>query len=239
MSLPREEFQTRLKAIVQEHYAKTRTPLLLSHLGSRVEKEQLWPDDRGQRSLKQLIEACEPDLQIVFDRRSPAYVAVVTPDVRADVEGQINDRLGEKDKIAVRLEDLARPVLLAFCVNVQSQSVYIRRTKPFRYEVGSIPIEKATEYVIIEPEYRRPGLRIEHPHLLPLSDRRDLENLIQKWATVHGLEIEQFSRLEQEDKEAPEIGKTALDRLLAAQPPGVADKLLIPADIAQILSRIR
>lgn len=239
MSLPREEFQTRLKAIVQEHYAKTRTPLLLSHLGSRVEKEQLWPDDRGQRSLKQLIEACEPDLQIVFDRRSPAYVAVVTPDVRGDVEGQINDRLGEKDKIAVRLEDLARPVLLAFCVNVQSQSVYIRRTKPFRYEVGSIPIEKATEYVIIEPEYRRPGLRIEHPHQLPLSDRRDLENLIQKWATVHGLEIEQFSRLEQEDKEAPETGKTALDRLLAAQPPGVADKLLIPADIAQILSRIR
>jgi len=239
MSLPREEFQARLKAIVQEHYAQTRTPLLLSHLGSKVEKEQLWPDDRGQRSLKKLIEACEPDLQIVFDRRSPAYVAVVTPEVRADVEGQINDRLGEKDKIAVRLEDLARPVLLAFCVNVQSQSVYIRRTKPFRYEVGSIPIEKATEYVIIEPEYRRPGLRIEHPHLLPLSDRRDLENLIQKWATVHGLEIEQFSRLEQEDKEAPETGKTALDRLLAAQPPGVADKLLIPADIAQILSRIR
>jgi len=240
MAISPEEFQEKVKARVRAHYAAMRTPMLLAHLGTAIEKDQEWPTDRGQKSLKQLIvETCSPDLQIVFDKRSPAYVAVVTPDIRADVEAQIADRLGEKETVPVRLEELARPILLAFCVNVQNQPVYIRRIRPFRYEVGSIPTERATEYVVVEPEFRRPGLRIEHPHLLPLSERRDLEGLIQKWAVIHGLEIEQFSRLEQDDKEAPESGKTALDRLLAAQPSDVAQRLLIPADIAQVLSRIR
>jgi hypothetical protein len=240
MAISPEEFQDKVKAMVRAHYAATRTPMLLAHLGSAIEKERAWPSDRGQRGLKQLItDTCGPDLQVVFDKRSPAYVAVVTPDVRADVEAQIASRLGNKETVLVRLEDLARPVLLAFCLNVQNQPVYIRRIRPFRYEVGSIPVERAAEYVVVEPEYRRPGLRIEHPHPLPLNDRRDLEGLIQKWAAVHGLEIEQFSRLEQGEKEVPEIGKTALDRLLAAQPSDVAQRLLIPADVAQILSRIR
>ena len=240
MAISPEEFQDKVKSMVLAHYATKRTPMLLAHLGSAIEKEQAWPSDRGQRSLKQLItKTCGPALQVVFDKRSPAYVAVVTPDVRADVEAQIAGRLGDNDMVPVRLEDLARPVLLAFCVNVQHQPVYIRRIRPFRYEVGSIPTERATEYVVVEAEYRRPGLRIEHPHLLPLSDRRDLEGLIQKWAALHGLEIEQFSRLEQDETASPESGKTALDRLLAAQPPDVAHRLLIPADIAQILSRIR
>jgi|GEM_PF-1535805 len=240
MAITPEQFQEKVKGMVRTHYAATRAPLLLAHLGSAIEKEQAWPDDRGQRSLKQLItDTCGLDLQIVFDKRSPAYVAVVTPEVRAEVVAKISERLGEKDNTPVRLEDLARPILLAFCVNVQNQPVYIRRTRPFRYEVGSIPSDRATEYVVVEPEYRLPGLRIDHPHLLSLSERRNLEGLIQKWALVHNLEIEQFSRLEQDDKEVFDTGKTALDRLLAAQPPDVAQRLLIPADIAQILSRIR
>ena len=122
---------------MRAHYATTHTPLLLAHLGSAIEKEQAWPSDRGQRSLKQLItEKCGPALQVVFDKRSPAYVAVVTPDVRADVEAQIASRLGDKGTTPVRLEDLARPFLLAFCVNIQQQPVYIRRIRPFRYVVG-------------------------------------------------------------------------------------------------------
>jgi hypothetical protein len=51
--------------------------------------------------------------------------------------------------------------------------------------------------------------------------------------------VEQFSRIDQDEKEPSEAGRTALDRLLAAQPPDVAQRMMIPADIAQILSRIR
>lgn len=240
MPIPPDEFQQKIKDKVRAHYAANRTPLLLAHLGAEIEKGDEWPTDRGQRSLKNLItETCAPDLQIVRDRRSPAYIAVVTPEVRADVEAQIAERFADKDPASVRLEEIVKPVLLAFCVNVQNQPVYVKRTRPFRYEVGAIPPERAADYILVEPEYRRPGLRIDHPHPLPLSDRKDLESLIQKWAAVHGVQVEQFSSIDQHEKEPSEAGRTALDRLLTAQPPDVAKRIMIPADIAQILSRIR
>jgi hypothetical protein len=240
MPISPDEFQHKIKDRVRAHYAASRTPLLLAHLGSEIEKHDEWPTDRGQRNLKQLIiETCAPDLQIVRDRRSPAYIAVVTPEVQADVEAQIADRFTDKDLIPVRLEEIVKPVLLAFCIDVQNQPVYIKRTRPFRYEIGCIPPDRATDYILVEPEYRRPGLRIDRLHLLPLSDRKDLESLIQKWAAVHGVQVAQFSRIDQDEKESPEAGRTALDRLLAAQPADVAERLMIPADIAQILSRIR
>ena len=240
MPIPPDEFRQKIKDRVLAHYAANRTPLLLARLGAEIEKSDEWPTDRGQRNLKQLItETCAPDLQIVWGRRSPAYIAVVTPEVRADVEAQIADRFADEDSVPVRLEEIVKPVLLAFCVNVQNEPVYIKRTKPFRYEVGSIPPDRATDYILVESEYRRPGLRIDHLHLLTLSDRKDLESLIQKWAAVHGVQMEQFSRINQDEKEPSEAGRTALDRLLTAQPPDVARRMMIPADIAQILSRIR
>ena len=240
MPISPDEFQQKIKGRVRAHYAANPTPLLLAHLGAEIEKSDEWPTDRGQRNLKQLItETCAPDLQIVRDHRSPAYIAVVTPEVRADVEAQIAERSANKGSVAVRLEEVVKPVLLAFCVNVQNQPVYIKRTRPFRYEVGSVPPERATDYILVEPEYRRPGLRIDDLHLVPLNDRKDLESLIQKWAAVHGVQVEQFSRIDQDEREQSEAGRTALDRLLTAQPPDIARRIMIPADIAQILSRIR
>ena len=235
-----EEFKDKIKAMVQGHYAASRTPLLLAHLGTDLDKADAWPSDRGQRSLKQLIKDCaSPDLDIVWDKRSPAYVAVVTREVRNDIEAQIAERLGNNKAPSVRLEDIARPVLLAFCIEAHEQPVYVRRSRPFKYEIGNLSTDRASEFIYVESEYRRAGLRVDRLQSLPLSDRRDLEGRIQKWASVHGLQIEQFSRLDQDDKEAADTGKTALDRLLAAQPLDVAQRLMIPADIAQILARIR
>jgi len=239
MAITPEEFKDKLTAMVRAHYAASRAPLLLARLGADLDKEDTWPADRGQRSLKQLIKDCAaPDLDIIWDKRSPAYIAVVTPDVREAVLAQIEERLGNTPT-AVRLEDIARPVLLAFCIDAHDQSVYVRRSRPFRYEIGDVAPEYVSEFVLVEPEYRRPGLRIDRLQSLPPSDKRDLEARIQKWAAVHGLQVEQFSRLGQEDRESADAGKTALDRLLAAQPPDIAQRLLIPADIAQILTRIR
>ncbi len=240
MAITSEEFKDKITAMVRTHYATNRTPLLLAHLGTDLEKADAWPSDRGQRSLKQLIKDCAaPDLDIVWDKRSPAYVAVVTQDVRDAVVAQIEERLGNDKTIAVRLEDIVRPVLLAFCIDTHDQPVYVRRSRPFKYEIGNLSPDRASEFVHVEPEYRRAGLRVDRLQSLPLSDRRDLEGRIQKWASVHGLQMEQFSRLDQDDKEITDSGKTALDRLLAAQPPDVAPRLMIPADIAQILARIR
>ncbi len=134
MPITPEEFKEKITAIVRDHYAKSRTPLLLAQLGATVEKEDSWPVDRGERSLKQLLTECAaPDLEIVWDKRSPAYIAVVTPEVRSEIEAQIAQRQRTEEPATVRLEDLARPVLLAFCVRVSDGTpVYIRRSRPFR-----------------------------------------------------------------------------------------------------------
>jgi hypothetical protein len=240
MAIPPEEFKQRIIEMVRAHYAANRTPLLLAHLGTALDKDKYWPTDRGERSLKQLIKDCAaPDLDIVWDKRSPAYVAVVTPDVRDSVLAQIDERLGNNKSVSVRLEDIARPVLLAFCIDVRDQPVYVRRSRPFKYEIGAVPIDRASEYVLVESEYRRPGLRVDRLQALASTDRHDLEGRIQRWASIHGLPLEQFVRLDQDEKQIAEAGKTALDRLLAGQSPDVAQRLMIPADIAQILSRLR
>jgi hypothetical protein len=234
------EFKEKITAIVRAHYARNRAPLLLAYLGAEIEKANLWPEDRNGRNLRQLIvDYGGSDLEIVRDKRSPAYIAVVTPDMRADVEAQIAQR-DTNEAANARMEDIARPVLLAFCVQVHGDApVYVRRARPFRYQVGSVLPDEASDYVVVESEYRRPGLRVDRPNLLKLADRRDLENRIQRWAVIHDLKIEQFSRHELDDNEVAEAGKTALDRLLAAQPQDVTQRIMIPADIAQILSRIR
>lgn len=240
MPISPEDFRERILARVRTHYDANRSPLLLAHLGLEIEKNDEWPVDRDGRNLRKLIvDTCDPDLQIVRDPRSPAYIAVVTPAVRADVEAQITKRPGHDAVVPVRLEDIAKPVLLAFCVSAPNQPVYVTRTKSFRYEVGNMPPERVGDHILVDPEYRRPGLRIDHPHLLSQSDKKDLESRIQRWATVHGVQVEQFSRLEPAEAEPTDGGKSALDRLLAAQSPDVAQRLMIPADIAQILSRIR
>ena len=134
---------------------------------------------------------------------------------------------------------LERTLHVRYCSrSVHNQTVYVRRSRPFRYEVGTLSPDRASEYIIVNPEYRRAGLRVDRLQLVPLSDRRDLEARIQEWAAAHGLQVEQFSRLHDGEKGTPEAGKTALDRLLAAQPQDVAQRLSIPADIAQILTRM-
>jgi hypothetical protein len=239
MSTTPEEFKEKLMAMVRAHYANNNVPLLLAHVGSELEKADSWPTDRGQRSLKQLIsDYVAPAVDLVWDRRSPAYIAVATPDVREAVMAQMEERLGAKS-LTVRLEEIARPVLLAFCIDTHDQPVYVRRSRPFRYEIGNVPADQISEFVHVEPDYRRPGLRVDRLSALSASDKVDLANRIQKWALLHDVSVEQFYKPDQDYKQTSDLGGTALDRLLSAQPPDVAQRLMIPADIAQILARLR
>jgi hypothetical protein len=234
-----EQFREKLISIVQEHYAEHQTPLLLARLGTELDKANVWPADREQRTLKQLItDFVTPAVDLVWDKRSPAHIAVVTPDMREAVIRQIEERLGARS-MSVRLEDIARPVLLAFCVDSHDQPVYVRRAHPFRYEIGQIPVDQFADFVLVDAEYRRPGLRVDRPQAISATDKADLANRLQRWALAHDLAIEQFYKPDNESKGAIDMGTTALDRLLNAQTPDVAPRLMIPADIAQILAKLR
>src|SRR5271156_3843876 len=84
-----------VRQIVAEHYQKESSPLLLSDLGSRLRKQALWPAKGDEKSLglRELIDAAhDPDLCVVRDRNSPAYVAVTTAVARPIVEQYIERR---------------------------------------------------------------------------------------------------------------------------------------------------
>ena len=178
------------------------------------------------------------NLQIVRDPRSPAYIAVA-PATEVFRVNETIARRAEKLETPIRLEDIARPVLLAFCATVPAGSaVYVSRSRPFRYTTIPIEADRAFEWILIEPQYRRPGLRIENLSSLNHEDRHDLATRIQNWCVAHDIRPEQFSRSPQNAPPA-EMAPTALDRLLAAQKPEIIHAIVIPADIAQILSRMK
>jgi hypothetical protein len=235
MSPADEGLVKEVRRIVEEHYSKQSSPLLLSDLGYRLRELNLWPSKEadGKTPLRQFIEAAhDPDLCIVRDRNSPAYVAVTTAAAKSVVEKWI-ERRGQTTATIPDLEALPRSVLLAFCVHVDpGQHVFLQRTSPFKYEICD-PEEGAglEQFVEINDRYRRPGLKLTSLSELNASDRLDLQTRIATWSRDKNIPVEDFYRV------AGKKHANALERLLAAQPPGVADKIMIPGDIALLLSR--
>jgi len=239
MPQPANKFAERLKILVDQHYDDNPDrPLLLSQLGSLLEKQDLWPEERNNRSLKQLIEQMpELGLHILRDPKSPAFITVAPTRLLQKVQETIAKRsMNETPKI--RLEEIAWPILLAFCIDTpQGTPVYVSRTRPFRF-IKTIPVEQSSNWVLVDEEYRRPGLRLDKLNALRPEDRVDLATSIQNWCRKHDLRVEQLFPHDQ-DGPTELASPNALDRLLAAQTPTVARALVIPADIAQALARMK
>src|SRR5664279_652250 len=125
-----------IRKIVSEHYEKDASPLLLSDLGQTLQKQTLWTSTATEgKTLRQVIEeARDPDLLIVRDKNSPAYVAVTTEACKKIVE-QFIERRSQASATIPDLDALPRSVLLAFCVRQESgKEVFLRKLPPFRYE---------------------------------------------------------------------------------------------------------
>jgi hypothetical protein len=111
------------------------------------------------------------------------------------------------------------------------KDVFLRKTHPFKYELSAPAEDERDQFLVIEKRYRRPGLKVADLGNLTAADRLDLQTRIAAWSRDNGVRLEDFYRLEGR-KHA-----NALERLLAAQPSGMAEKILIPADIALMLSQ--
>jgi hypothetical protein len=233
MSQADEELYSALRKIVGEHYEKDCSPLLLSDLGHDLRELNLWPA-KGQngKSLREYIEAAnDPDLLIVRDKNSPAYVAVTTAATKQIVEAWI-ERRSQATAAIPDIDALPRSVLLAFCVQTESgQHVFLRKTAPFKYGVTSPENADREQDIEVEDRYRRPGLKLSTLSEMSASDRLDLQTRIAAWSRDKNTPIDLFY------KPASKKRANALERLLAAQPPGVASKIVIPGDIALLLSR--
>ena len=175
-----DAFITNLRELVSEHYQKDSFPLLLSTLGATLRKQDLWPCAGSEgKTLREVIEAAhDPDLFIVRDRNSPAYVAVAT-EATKDIVEQFIERRRQTTATIPDLEALPRSVLLAFCVKQQNgRAVFLRKSAPFRYETDEPTGEDRDQFLRIDERYRRPGLKIENAIELSASDRLDLQTKI-------------------------------------------------------------
>ncbi|HTK34949.1 MAG TPA: hypothetical protein VL358_06625 [Caulobacteraceae bacterium] len=222
---------TQVKALVLEHYKTAEVPLLLAALGTELRKRELWPPPGQQRTLASAIEGADDSLLIIRDPQTPTYMAVATLDTRSVVESAIAERSQKRF-----LSELARPILLAFCKE-GDRKIFVRREPPFRYYVGEPP--DVAECVEVSDDYRMPGLYVDDPAQIPGDVALELAKRVRAWAADNSLNIENFFS---EQREAPKATKapsraTALERLLAAQPSGVASRMVVPLDIAVQLSR--
>lgn len=222
-----------VKKLVADHYSAKVSPLLLSELGVQLHKQRLWDNsESGGRSLRQIIEAArDSDLVILRDRRVPSYIAIASQAYKQSVEQWIERRNQAVTEVP-DLDALPRAVILAFCVQVNSMTcVYLRRVPPFRY-LTELPEGSEQElFIPVDERYRRPGLKISEMADLSASDRLDLQVRIASWSRDKNIPIDTFYRQSAKKRLSP------LERLIAAQPPGVAERMVIPGDIALLLSQ--
>ena len=123
-------------------------------------------------------------------------------------------------------------MLIAFCVRQESgKAVYISKVRPFMYRIGEPNAEERDQFFLIEERYRRPGLKMTELSELSATDRLDLQTRIATWSRDNNVQLESFYSSSQKKT------TNALERLISAQPRSIADKIVIPGDIALLLSR--
>lgn len=221
-----------IRTIVAEHYQKAEaTPLLLSHLGKLLRDKKLWPPEgNADGSLKTFLESAgDPDIIVVRDPQARAYIAVTDPANRERVEGIIQSRTRSTTE-GIDLNRLPKFLLRAFCVRQEAgKPVYLGKTMPHQYVLTEPSPEKADEFWRIEEKYRLPGVRIDSVEKLPDRFRRPLLQRLELWSADAGVKLNSLYLPQNR-------GTNALQRLLEAQPSDIVGKLLIPADIALLLS---
>lgn len=213
----------RLIAAIQAHYTLPNPPpLLLSSFGQK-NKELLAELKAEFGSLMAAVRAAGEDRIRVVDATS-GREAVAPAAIAATLQQQIQTDTAIQRQAANFFDCLPEAVKLAFCVRTDAgEHVAIDTVRPFRFtRVAAPDLIRPTQRIIAE-EYRRPGLTLR---TASVQDREILWRNFVAWTDAAGIDPNTFRQGET---------TTALARLLAAQPAEIIPRLIIPADIAQIL----
>jgi hypothetical protein len=222
--------------LATQHYEKSDEPLYLAGLGQSLRVRNLWPVEGEKKSLKEWLKSLEPDIRVIQDETTPARVAIATP-AKAERVNEILLGLQSAEFLAT----LARPVLLAFCVRgSEDGSVFITRRPPFKYTL--VQPKDSENYHVVSPEFRLPGLRLATLGKMSPSDVAQLGANIQNWSRARAVDLGSLTH-EAADAQRPVVEEvaigtmSALDRFIAAQRSDLRNQVVIPADIAALLSR--
>lgn len=218
-----EDAVQRLIAAVEEHYKTPKAPpLLLSSFGQR--NKQLLAELKSEfGSLKAAVYAAGEN-RIRFVDTTVGREAVAPTAIAAELQVQIQEETASERQAANYFDSLPMPVQIAFCVRTEAgEHVAIDIVRPFRFAKVTAPDLIRPIQRIIPDVYRRPGLSLR---TASVHDRETLWRHFLAWAEKVNVDPNLFRQGE---------ATTALGRLIAAQPADVVPRLVIPADIAQLL----
>jgi hypothetical protein len=213
----------RLIAAVQDHYQKDNPPrLLLSSFGQK-NKELLGELKKEFGSLGAAVRAAGEN-QIRFIDTTSGREAVAPAAIAANLQQKIHEETISQRQGAHYFDSLPPAVQLAFCVRTEAgEHVAVDTMRPFRFSKVTAPDLVRPTQRVIPDKYRRSGLSLR---TASFQDREALWLHFLAWADEAGIDPAIFRQGE---------ATTALGRLIAAQPADLISRLIIPADIAQIL----
>ena len=218
-----DETLAKLIEAVEKHYQVPKAaPLLLSSFGQR--NKQLLADLKAAfGSLKAAVQAAGEE-QIRFVDLTVGREAVAPTAIAGNLQLQIQEENASQRQSANYFESLPVPVQIAFCVRTEAgELIAIDTLRPFHFAKVTAPELIRPTQRIIPDTYRRPGLSLRSASL---PEREMLWRLFLAWAEEANVDPAVFRR---------GTATTALARLIEAQPADVLQRLVIPADIAQIL----
>lgn len=210
---------------IGQHYAQPNPrKLLLSTFGQR-NKVLVAELKEHFGSLLEAVRAVGEDRVQLIDT-TPGQEAVAPAAIAANLRQQVAEDSASAKQAAASFDTLPPPVQLAFCVRIEpGELIALDTLPPFRFAKVTAPeLIRATQR-IVEDRFRQPGLALRSASL---TERANLWKHFLAWTEETGVDPGSFRR-----------GKvtSALARLIAAQPPEVVGKLVIPGDIAHILLR--
>ncbi|MFN3932238.1 MAG: hypothetical protein ACK4JY_10865 [Brevundimonas sp.] len=219
-----DDLLTRLEAFVRAYYKEKTQPLLLSRFG-QLDKPLLEELKASYGTLMAAVIAAGPQrLAIVDDRRGRE--SMVPAEYAQGAELELQKQSAKETESSAKFSSLPVAVQVAFVVRAgEGEHVAVRTTRPFHYQKAMDPEFIRPGFRRIPEEYRRPGINLNKASQ---QDREALWEGFLAWAQKEQLDPAAFHE---------GSGTNALARLLAAQPPEIMNRLIIPADIADLLLR--
>jgi hypothetical protein len=229
---------------IRTHYENSSEPLLLSQFGKSLRVEGLWPVESETRSLREVIESQRPEVDVIRDPTALAFAVVVTKGKESIAHEIIKARHDN-----ALLINLPRSVILAFVARKpDGLNMFLQTKNPFKYLISVSP--DGEDYVLVDEEFRIRTVYFEKLSELPKEQADQLSDNIRKWAARHSISLDTFyskdvrterppsNRFVGQASHQPINTRSALERLRAAQPPDIRDRIVVPIDIALKLSQL-
>jgi hypothetical protein len=133
-------------------------------------------------------------------------------------------------------KSLPNSIKIAFCASLEDgQVIAVKITPPFKYQKFAANADIPDDYFVIDDAYRTPGVPVKDAER---SKSQELEEGFSEWLSQNGLDASIFTKRNESGKErARSRDASALERFLSSQEKSILKRIVIPADIVELLSR--